>query len=609
MHGPHLDDERATYLSDYKSVLSDLPAANGEGWDLAFATVVHIAYADGFLDELVTEFKERALTHVERLEAETYGDRPTLQLRQNEPPVTYDLNPRWLTYIWSRIAIGVMAASDDPAHAIRLYEDITHLFPPYVDDRVQGMSFSLAPQFVRSRLQGLYERVERFDDALNLSIPSANEIGWPRTGTEQYQSIARHFDGWMEQLQKAAGIAEVKRFLDLTYRLIKKVDGIDREERVQLSVCPYDTRQYWAWYYGYALGQLLASRPSLRESLFGELEAEDWDEGWPAGGVLFDSSDDSWEEYRSRCLRFYHSADIEFLERGGSLFGERTPYGERQPPHLSPQSDLYWAIRVGFADAHLQNSVERPESRNDIAGTLERVATTVGSTAQHVLRTEREMDRHWEDIRKGLPPKEEYWREELRRILDTVYEVLPEPTIQHLIKASDRGYANDSDGQRVTTAQAVESLFQELLEPRILEDPSPKEPILIVPQRRGKPKKYPKGNWHMIQVSSWAQILRTTGAGGRNEDLGKALGKSFSNLSLDAVVALYQELEKIAELRGDASHHSQDSEQDKAKKAEALWSLVVGGVGYAGFLTRFSLAFGLIMARDDLRGQRSEGTE
>ena len=114
MHGPHLDDDRATYLSDYQSVLRDLAAANGEGWDLAFATVVHIAYADGFLDELVTEFKERSLTHVERLEAETYGDRPTLQLRQDEPPVTYDLNPRWLTYIWCRIAIGVMTASDDP---------------------------------------------------------------------------------------------------------------------------------------------------------------------------------------------------------------------------------------------------------------------------------------------------------------------------------------------------------------------------------------------------------------------------------------------------------------------------------------------------------------
>ena len=61
--------------------------------------------------------------------------------------------------------------------------------------------------------------------------------------------------------------------------------------------------------------------------------------------------------------------------------------------------------------------------------------------------------------------------------------------------------------------------------------------------------------------------------------------------------------------RGDAPHHSRDSEQDKAKKAEELWSTVVGGVGYAGFLTRFCLAFGLIMPRDALRGQSSDITE
>ena len=206
LHGPHLDDERATYLSDYMNVLRDLPASNAENWDLAFATVTHIAYADGFLDEIIAEFKGGgALAHVERLEAETYSDRPVLQFRRDDPPVAYEPNPRWLTYIWSRIAIGVMVATDEPAHAISLYEDVTHLFSPYVDDRVLGRLSWFTPQFVRLRLQALYERVERFEDALHLSTPSANEIGWPRTGTEQYQTIARNLDGWMEQLGRTAG--------------------------------------------------------------------------------------------------------------------------------------------------------------------------------------------------------------------------------------------------------------------------------------------------------------------------------------------------------------------------------------------------------------------
>ena len=201
----------------------------------------------------------------------------------------------------------------------------------------------------------------------------------------------------------------------------------------------------------------------------------------------------------------------------------------RQPPHLSPQSDLYWAIRVGFADAHILNGEQRPASLGNIAEAVERVETIASVTARHVLRTEHEMDRHWEEVRKGLPPKEEYWREKLQRILNTVYEVLPEPTIQHLMKALDRGYANDPDSQRVAVGQAVESLFQELLEPRILENPPPKELILTVPQRSGQPREYSRGHWHMIQVSSWARILSTVAAGGENEDLGAALVKAFPN--------------------------------------------------------------------------------
>ena len=40
LHGPHLDDERATYLSDYMNVLRDLPASNAENWDCRFENPV-----------------------------------------------------------------------------------------------------------------------------------------------------------------------------------------------------------------------------------------------------------------------------------------------------------------------------------------------------------------------------------------------------------------------------------------------------------------------------------------------------------------------------------------------------------------------------------------
>ncbi len=85
-----------------------------------------------------------------------------------------------------------------------------------------------------------------------------------------------------------------------------------------------------------------------------------------------------------------------------------------------------------------------------------------------------------------------------------------------------------------------------------------------------------------------------------------ALKRSLGDARPGAIADLNQDLIPIAELRGDAPHHSRDSEQDKCNKALELWMAVAGGVGNAGFLTRFCLAFGLIMARDDLRGQSSD---
>ena len=46
--------------------------------------------------------------------------------------------------------------------------------------------------------------------------------------------------------------------------------------------------------------------------------------------------------------------------------------GERlNRPHMNPQSDLYWAIRVGFADAHSEKTEERSVSWVGMVDSLE----------------------------------------------------------------------------------------------------------------------------------------------------------------------------------------------------------------------------------------------
>ena len=228
------------------------------------------------------------------------------------------------------------------------------------------------------RLPVLYEDVGRFEDALNLTYPSFEHFG---SGAASCDIATRRLEGWLSQLSEAGGIAGVERFLDLIYEWLDEAGDVDEEEREHLGNCPTATRQFWAWYYGNTLGRLQVARPSMWASLLDEIDAGEWENCWHIAGVLFEAPNQSWDEYRQRALKFYHTSEIEYRQQGSR------PYGATQPPHLSAQSDLYWAMRVGFADAHSQNAEEQRLSSTGIADYLEQIKTITSSTAQHVLRT------------------------------------------------------------------------------------------------------------------------------------------------------------------------------------------------------------------------------
>ncbi len=346
----------------------------------------------------------------------------------------------------------------------------------------------------------------------------------------------------------------------------------------------------------------MVHRPSIKASLLDELDANEWAEGWAAGGVLFDAQPESWDEHRQVALRFYHSADIEYGQGFGFTFlGQSKPFDARQPPHLSAQSDLYWAMRVGYADAHIEGGDERRPTLSGIADAVERVGTIVSMTAHHTLRTEYQMDRHWEALEKGLPPTQEYWRLELQRVLSQVWEQLPAPTVQHLIDAMDKGNRKDPDAQRVDTAKAVESLLEKILKPKLVG-------LRIETQTRKETKTFHVAGQYSISLMKWSGILATANPGQSNEPAGAVLAKSFPGLNLQAVSALAHDLDRIRKLRGSAAHYSSESESGKLQKSTELWDLVVGGVGRDGFLARFCFAFGLAEPGPTRKGTEDEAS-
>ena len=347
------------------------------------------------------------------------------------------------------------------------------------------------------RLPVLYEKVGRFEDALRFTSVSFTHFGW---NAHPADVAIRRLDGWLDQLSESAGVAEVERCLDMIYEWLDAASEVDDEERHHIGECPTTTRQFWAWYYGRALGRLLVARPSLREYLLDEIEAGEWENCWHVAGVLFESLLDSWSKYRQRALKFYNSSDIEYRQQGPR------PGGTILPPHLSAQSDLYWAMRVGFADAHSENPVDRRVSLAGIADSLERIETITSSSAQHALRTERNTDDLLEVVKDRVPPNHEYWYRLLQEELPGLMSRLPRATTDHLIDASRHRSAKEWDYCKVSLCKSVESLFVRMLVPAIQELPESKGLTLALPRGKRPARKRTPEEWDNIPMSGWVQI-------------------------------------------------------------------------------------------------------
>ena len=586
-----IEEERAVYLCDYNNVVQDLGNPSPDEWALVRAAMLHITLSEDLRSEhnrwlgqqIFGSFEKEAQYHLYDLVLETRRDRPDPQFDPQEMFPNHRMTAREATYYYSRAALAVLASKEDPNQAIVLLEDLNTIFAPQVRYRLPGENYPLHSDWVLGRLPVLYETVGRYEDALNITPISFNGFG---RNAESWDIAIRRLDGWLNQLSGSGGVSAVERCLDMIYEWLDGAGEVDEEERDHIGECPTATRQFWAWYYGNALGRLLVARPSLRASLLDETEAGEWENCWHVAGVLFEALPESWEKYHQRALKFYNASDIEYHRQGS------VPWNGTQPPHLSAQSDLYWAMRIGFADAHSQNAGQRRVSLAGIADSLERIETITSGTAQRVLRTERNTDNLREDLKDRVPPNHEYWYGQLLEELPGLMSELPRATVDHLIDASRHKFLKEWDYCKVSLCKSVESLFLRILVPRIQAIPESGKLNLALPRGKQSPRKRSSEEWDEIPMSGWVQILRTAKENDINSTLRSTLPQAFPKIYLDAVVNLNVELATIARLRGGSAHDSGTAKDRKASDAEELWDLVVGSNG-GGFLAKFYSALGL----------------
>lgn len=595
-----IEEDRAVHLGAYNNVLEDLADSSPEDWALLRASMLHIAFSERLNlehnrwlgEEILTSFEREAEHYLYYMTLETRRHRPTGGLDPNELFHSHHMTAGEASYYYSRAALAVLVNKRDPVQAIELFEELNATFDPRIRFRLPGADYSLYLDRELDRLPLLYERVGRFEDALNSASVSLTHYG---RDVHPADVAIRRLDGWLNQLSKSAGVAEVERCLDTIYEWLDTASEVDSEGRDHIGECPTTTRQFWAWYYGQALGRLIVARPSLRASLLGEIEAGVWENCWNIAGVLFETLPDSWREYREWALKFYNASDIEYHQQGPR------PGGTTLPPHLSPQSDLYWAIRVGFADAHSENAVELRVSLAGLADSLARIESIATSSAQHMLRTERNTDDLLEEVKNRVPPNREYWHGRLQEELPGLISRLPRATVDHLIDASSHRASKEWDYCKVSLCKSVESLFVRIFVPAIQAHPESSGLTLALPRGKGPARKRSPDEWGHIPMPGWVQILRTATEGDINSPMRSVLPHAFANVDLDALVSLNTKLEAIAQLRGSSAHDSKTAGDRKAGDAEKLWDLVVGSNG-KGFLADFYSALGIADVGDGFLG-------
>ena len=586
-----IEEKRAVYLADHNNVVRDLADCSPDDWALVRAARHHIAgsenldrtYSRWLGQEILACFERETHDHLLSLVLETRRDRPVPRPDPQEPSPTHRLTTREATYYHSRAALALLVSRTDPNQTIELLEELSSIFDPGIRILLPGRGHSLWAQQELERLPILYERVERFEDALNVTPVS---FGHVLSKTSSCDVACRRLEGWLNQLSVSGGVSEVQRCLDMIYGWLDRAVDVDEEERDHIGECSNATRQFWAWYYGNALGRLVVARPSLRASLLDEIEAGEWDNCWHVAGVLFETTPHSWDEYRERALKFYNASDIEYPRQGPR------PWNTAQPPHLSAQSDLYWAMRIGFADAHTANAEDRKSPSAGITDTLERIETITSGTALHVLRAERSLDNLTDAVNDRVMPNHEYWYGRLREALPDLTGSLPRPTMDHLIDAFRHRYAREWDYCKVSLCKSVESLFVRILVPGIQALPESSNLTIALPRGKQALRKRSSEEWDRIPLSGWAQVLRTATEEGINAPLRAFLPRAFPNTDLDSAINLHAALENIAQLRGGAAHDSIIADDRKIRDAEELWDLVMGVDG-GGFMAQFHSALGL----------------
>ena len=573
-----VDDDRSGPLSSDKRCLEILQMGDTE-WDVLMALCVHIALDEAEYEPSGIDWSDEAYSPVLQAVWDTANTPPALP--DDDPHQTIPFDPQISRYFHARVAVGLLMRIDEPSMALRYLEEAYELLPPQTQCRLSADIEWYGARRVRPLLQRLYEGFGDYERALHMLRMTGS---WS-TSTDQYALSEAYLARWTLQLTESAPVSTVRRLLDTVHSFILNADQVDDQYRESLADCPRDTREFWAWFYGKIVGWFHINHPHLNHALRHELTGLDWVQGWPAVTLLAEPAG-NWSDHRETCMFLYEAADLEYK-------GSR-PWNSRQPAHLSPDSDLYWAMRVGYCDAHIEAARDTDSPTLEaISAQLDDLRQIASASALRALRFQEEANYRFSDLRGAIPTVDTARDAIADAVGKEMLNVFPVSAVEHLIEAWLASRQGRPDDARVATIKAIEAVFKRLVRDKLTEhSPDLRIPF---PGRKNRRRSLTLGEIDHLQLSVWADILSSLGSqqDGDNAELAAALKLAFADVSFRSLGSCATTLRQSWQLRGAAAHDSVEESYDGVRdNTQLLWTITVGSQASPGLISRLCTALG-----------------
>lgn len=455
-------------------------------------------------------------------------------------------------------------------------------------------------------LMAEYRRQEDYQELLFLMTEAA-ACNSPDTDMVYFASVP--LDLWVARCEKEDDSRELDfpdmNWLDVFAAAADILSVCQKSDssNVLPNECKKESPQFLAWKFGQIVGRFayndirwredpLVKLSDIKDFISDQYEDEPFYKMWHIMGVVatflseYDLKRD-WRKLREHYIEMWKGA---YTYRGTSL------------SEISPESDLYWAMRIGFADKILE-LMQQVETKVQVQPALPNLLRDVESIKEIVSAMALHQRVDHERIIKRLPESTKEIQCELEGKLGSVWRELPSKVVNPLVKAEKyyRTGVNDDDAKVWFNKSVEASLNFYMVRPLLsfLQKRGHEEINICLPSpsglREGRPYQKRIGK---LALWEWGAVLETliNPSGKTLSDLGNSKFREFMKTHLGGsrfpdFRSLSESLRTISSLKGSSSHYKDADSRYESEKSglERMRNLVLGINGPSVIVQIFQL--------------------